>query len=251
MTPRFCAHCGQPMHPPTARFCPNTGAALTTAQPAAPAAQAQAAPAAAPALATVTAGTAQPNQPTATATGAAPQDAFFKGLHTLSRAWTLCKPHFYTLARSAAFGLIPIYVSNQLLLYWSFGSFRFGRRGYFFDYGWTGMSIGHQLIASMLLTGIGLPLVVASITIFVAQLHTGRVPTLAQVWRTLAGRAVPLAITGFIGGLAIALGYIVLLIPGLILSYLFCMSSIVAALENQSGPAALARSAWLTRRNWH
>jgi hypothetical protein len=178
------------------------------------------------------------------------QDAFFKGLHTLSRAWTLCKPHFYTLAKSAAFGLVPIYVLNQLLLYWSLGSLRFGRRGFFVDYGWTGMGIGTRLIASLLLTGIGLPLVVASITIFVAKLNAGRVPTLAEVWRTLAARAVPLAITGLIGGLAIALGLIMLFIPGVILFYLFCMSSIVTALENQGGPAALARSAWLTRRNW-
>jgi hypothetical protein len=71
-----------------------------------------------------------------------------------------------------------------------------------------------------------------------------------QAWALVAKRIVPIVITSILAGLAVGLGLIACVVPGLVLGFLFALSTPVVMLEGKSGVDALKRSAALVKAHW-
>lgn len=71
----------------------------------------------------------------------------------------------------------------------------------------------------------------------------------AGAWRQVGARAVPLLVTGLLATLAVLAGLFLFVLPGLVLGFLFCFAAPVVMLSNESGVAALRRSARLVIAN--
>ncbi|MDB5440921.1 MAG: hypothetical protein JWM33_3348 [Caulobacteraceae bacterium] len=84
-----------------------------------------------------------------------------------------------------------------------------------------------------------------------AALHrgwTGQSCSLAEAMAVARGRFWPVIITNILWGLGILLGLVALLVPGIILSMMWCLAEPVATLERWKGPRnALGRSRSLTK----
>jgi len=98
------------------------------------------------------------------------------------------------------------------------------------------------VIAAMLMTG-------AYIVGLDEAERTGTFPAFADVWPRVSPRLGALVITGLIAALATGIGFLLLLVPGLILLTWWAVASPVVMLEGRSGMDALARSRELVRGN--
>jgi hypothetical protein len=69
-------------------------------------------------------------------------------------------------------------------------------------------------------------------------------------WSLTLAKLGPLLITSILGAIAVGVGTLLCLIPGLVLAFLFSFSSPVVMLEDKSGVDALKRSAQLVKDHW-
>lgn len=107
-----------------------------------------------------------------------------------------------------------------------------------------------EVLASLLLFGLGLPLVQGAITAAVARKVAGGDISAGAAWGKAAARLVPLVVTGLLVGLGIGIGLILLIVPGLVVALFLCFSSTVVMLEGKMAFSALGRSASLVKRDW-
>lgn len=116
------------------------------------------------------------------------------------------------------------------------------------------------LIQGLLSDGFILQLLGTIISLIAASLYTGFVVKLVEdvrdgrrdfsVGELLSSASpfiVPLIINGFLRGIAIAIGLILLIVPGLILMTIWAVTSPAIVLENENAISAFGRSSELTR----
>jgi hypothetical protein len=72
----------------------------------------------------------------------------------------------------------------------------------------------------------------------------------AGAWRVTLSRLVPLVITSILGSIAVGIGLMFCIIPGVIAAFLFSLTSLVVMLEGRSAIDALKRSSDLVKRHW-
>ena len=73
--------------------------------------------------------------------------------------------------------------------------------------------------------------------------------TPVAAWGQVGRRVAPLLLTSIIASLAVMLGLVFLVVPGLVLAFLFAFAAPVVMLENKGGVAALKRSIALVLAN--
>lgn len=116
------------------------------------------------------------------------------------------------------------------------------------------------LIQGLLTDGFILQLLGTVVSLIAASLYTGFVVKLVEdvrdgrrdfsVGELLSSASpfiVPLIVNGFLRGIAIAIGLILLIVPGLILMTIWAVTSPAIVLENENGISAFGRSSELTR----
>lgn len=116
------------------------------------------------------------------------------------------------------------------------------------------------LIQGLLTDGILLQLLGTVVSLIAASLYTGFVVKLVEdvrdgrrdfsVGELLSSASpfiVPLIVNGFLRGIAIAIGLILLIVPGLILMTIWAVTSPAIVLEGKDGISAFGRSSELTR----
>ncbi len=83
--------------------------------------------------------------------------------------------------------------------------------------------------------------------IAVSEIYLGRPATISASLAKIKGRIVGLAILTFVMGIGIAIGLVLLIVPGVILALMWALAVPVAVLEEEPIGAALSRSTELTR----
>ena len=118
--------------------------------------------------------------------------------------------------------------------------------------GMLGRLLGYLLLALLLipLQIIASYLAQAALIPVVGDRALGGSMDFKQAWGLVLKRLVPLLVTSILGGLAIGIGVLLCVIPGLILAFLFAFSAPVVMLENKSGVDALKRSKDLVKNHW-
>ena len=106
------------------------------------------------------------------------------------------------------------------------------------------------LAVPALITGmILIPLANAAVVDAVARLYLGKPASAMDSVKTGISKILPLLGTSILVGMAIMGGMFLLIIPGIIFAFWFCLATHVVVIENISGPAALGRSRALMRGN--
>lgn len=93
------------------------------------------------------------------------------------------------------------------------------------------------------------PMVWAAVTFALGEIYLGRNASIGAALRSGFSLSVPLMGTAVLGGIAIVLGFILLIVPGVYLMLAFALVWQIVVLEKISGFAALRRSRELLRRN--
>jgi len=106
------------------------------------------------------------------------------------------------------------------------------------------------LITAFFLYGIIVPLTNGALTIAVADRILGGNAGWREVWMLLFGRLDKLLSAVIPAALLIAVGFLCLVIPGIVLGFLFAFVSPVVLVEGLGGRAALRRSVDLVRSDW-
>jgi hypothetical protein len=116
--------------------------------------------------------------------------------------------------------------------------------------GWILRILG-TLVTAFLVSGLMVPLVIAAISIAVAdRLVGGGQAGWREVWGLLARRLVPWFTVAVPAAIVVAFGYVFFYIPGVVLGILFAFISPVVLFERKRGQAALQRSAQLVATDW-
>ncbi|MCE9605152.1 MAG: hypothetical protein K8U03_09660 [Planctomycetia bacterium] len=105
------------------------------------------------------------------------------------------------------------------------------------------------LLVSIPLYLLAYPLWNAATVHGIASMYVSRPTTLGECIKSGLKRWFPLVGTLFLTGLAVALGILLLVIPGLIFSFWFALAQPVAILEGTSGGTAMGRSKQLMKGN--
>jgi hypothetical protein len=105
-------------------------------------------------------------------------------------------------------------------------------------------------VVALIVFGFVVPLTLGALTIAVADRALSGDASPGDYWRVLLSRLGPLLSALLPASILCALGYFCLVIPGLVLSFLFVFVPAVVLIEGQGGVAALKRSARLVRADW-
>lgn len=115
----------------------------------------------------------------------------------------------------------------------------------------TGAGLGGALLAGAVLAALA---VVASAVLTGAYIvglddaeTTGTFPSFSEVLPRVKPRLGALIVTSILAGLGVALGMLLLIVPGLVLLTWWAVAAPVVMLEGKSGPSALGRSRELVR----
>jgi hypothetical protein len=106
-----------------------------------------------------------------------------------------------------------------------------------------------SLVLLVPLTLIGTFFATAALVPMVNDRAAGGNMTPGGAWARVGERAVPLIITSVLAAIAVAVGLIFFVLPGLILGFLFALAAPVVMLDDLAGVAALKRSAKLVMAN--
>ncbi|HET6282484.1 MAG TPA: hypothetical protein VFH73_16085, partial [Polyangia bacterium] len=112
------------------------------------------------------------------------------------------------------------------------------------------MGLLGTLVTAFFLYGIVVPLTNGALTISVADRILGGNAGWREVWMLLFRRLGLLLSAILPAALLVGLGFVLFVIPGLILAFLFTFVSPVVLIEGIGGRAALKRSAALVRQDW-
>ena len=118
--------------------------------------------------------------------------------------------------------------------------------------GLIGKFVGYLLLALLLipLQIIATYLAQAALIPVIGDRALGGNMDFKQAWALVMKRLVPLLVTSILGGLAIGIGILFCVLPGLVLAFLFAFSAPVVMLEHKSGVEALKRSQQLVKNHW-
>jgi len=154
----------------------------------------------------------------------------------LDAGFQLLRDHFVLLVGTAAVLYVPTAMLNAY----------FG--GYLQDatQGPAGPAIAAGL-GLLLLALVASPIVQVAVTYAIGEVYVGRRPTIGEALRFGVSILVPLAGTALLMYLAVGLGFLLLLVPGLYLILAFLLVWQVMVLERVFGWAALRRSRQLMR----
>ncbi|MCW2928090.1 MAG: hypothetical protein JWM86_2058 [Thermoleophilia bacterium] len=108
--------------------------------------------------------------------------------------------------------------------------------------GFAALGLVLTIIASMLLSG-------AYILALDDAEKTGSFPSFGEVWPRVTPKLGALVVTSLLAGIGIAVGFVLLIVPGLVLATWWFVAAAVVMLEGESGPGALGRSRALVRGN--
>ncbi|RIJ77786.1 hypothetical protein D1871_05310 [Nakamurella silvestris] len=103
------------------------------------------------------------------------------------------------------------------------------------------------LAIGLLVPLIGTTVVSALATVFATEMAIGKVPTGAAVRQRLAGRWWVIFAVAILGGLIIGIGFVLIIVPGLIALGMLSLAGPVAVIEGGRPIAALRRSIRLSR----
>lgn len=92
--------------------------------------------------------------------------------------------------------------------------------------------------------------VMAATTWAVSRCYLGQEATIADAYKATRGRIAAFAITLLVAGLIIILGYVLLIVPGIIFSFWYAFISEVYMLEGKTGDDGRSRSRQLAADNW-
>jgi hypothetical protein len=106
------------------------------------------------------------------------------------------------------------------------------------------------LVTSLIMQGIAIPLTRGAVMAAVADLMLGGNGDFKKAWGTLGRKFGPLFITLLLAGLVVAVGTLMLVVPGLVASFLFAMVAPVVLIEGVTGVEALKRSVKLVSADW-
>jgi hypothetical protein len=113
---------------------------------------------------------------------------------------------------------------------------------------------GVVMIISLAVTVIYLficgPLLSASITYAVSKEYLGQRATVRESIRIAFSKLLPVMWTGLLAGILIMLGFICLIIPGILLAFRYYLAQQVVVLEHESGSRALKRSGELMKGSY-
>jgi hypothetical protein len=84
----------------------------------------------------------------------------------------------------------------------------------------------------------------------VADVIRGDQPTIAGIWNELTPNVVALIVTGILVVLAVIVGLLLIVIPGIIFGVWFSLTAPVIAIESKRYTAAMGRSRELVRGSW-
>jgi hypothetical protein len=115
----------------------------------------------------------------------------------------------------------------------------------------TGSGASGALIAAPLAIALGVIGGALLTGAYIVGLHeaetTGTFPPFGEVWPRVKGHLGALIVTSFIAGIGIFFGFVLLIVPGLVLLTWWAVISPVVMLEDRSGTDALGRSRELVR----
>ena len=90
----------------------------------------------------------------------------------------------------------------------------------------------------------------AALVPMVRDAQAGRSLSPSAAWSEVGRRFPALIVTAILAAVGVAIGLFFVVIPGLVLAFLFAMAMPVVVMEGRSGIAALKRSAEIVRRDW-
>jgi hypothetical protein len=105
-------------------------------------------------------------------------------------------------------------------------------------------------VTALIIYGTVVPLTIGALTIAVADRALGGNASPWDCWRLLFSRLPRLLSALIPAALICMVGYLFLILPGVILSFLFVFTPAVVLIESQSGIEALKRSSRLVRADW-
>lgn len=117
---------------------------------------------------------------------------------------------------------------------------------------------GDELLAVSAVGGMLLLIIIMLVLFFVAagitiemvqEASAGAKADLARAWEESRGKMEPLIFSSIIAGVITALGYVLLIIPGLILSFAFYFVAQAVMIDGRSGTEALKRSYTFVKEN--
>jgi hypothetical protein len=111
------------------------------------------------------------------------------------------------------------------------------------------LSVVAALVGLSLMYGVAVPLATGALTVIVAARITGATVAPGKAYARVLARSGKLFTSGTLAFLAVAAGLLFLLLPGLILAFLFSFVVPVVLIENIGGMAALKRSVKLVNAN--
>jgi hypothetical protein len=112
------------------------------------------------------------------------------------------------------------------------------------------LELGGWAITALILYGLAFPLTHGALTIAVADRILGGRATWREHWMLLFRRLGLLLTAVLPAAVLVMIGYFVLVIPGLLLSFFFVFVAPVVLIEGVGGTAALKRSFTLVRADW-
>jgi hypothetical protein len=116
--------------------------------------------------------------------------------------------------------------------------------------GWTLVWLAGQALVALILYGLTLPLTQAALTLAVTDRLLGGDAGWREPWLWLGRRLGSLLSAAVPGALLLAAGFLLGMLPGFVLAFLFVFVGPVVLLEGTGGTAALRRSYQLVRSDW-
>jgi hypothetical protein len=174
----------------------------------------------------------------------------------LGAAFELYKDNWQTLMGITAVVVIPVafiqaFIANQLTKSVTVVTTDLGNGTSVAVH--TNASFGRTALASIVLGLLSIfvwALLTGAITRAVVSDAAGGRAELSDSYRFAAGLALPIIWVGLLAGLAIGLGFVLFIIPGIFLLVKFCACVPALVVENRHGTSALGRSWELTKGFW-
>jgi hypothetical protein len=104
------------------------------------------------------------------------------------------------------------------------------------------VALGLTYIAGLITPGIG--------ALVASDVAVGRQPTIGGIWSRMAPLVIPLVLTGLLVLLTVIVGFVLLIVPGVLFLVWFSLSSQALVMENRRYTAAMGRSRRLVKGSW-
>jgi len=155
-------------------------------------------------------------------------------------AFTLYKKNFVTFFGIAAIVYIPFEILSYMLILSSAQPVQ----------GQVDPTILLVALGGVLILMLSLNFTNAALTKAISDSHTGEQTSIGSAYGNILVRAFPLIITLLLVGLLVSIGYMLLIIPGILLTFMAVFVSQVFVVEDRRYFDAFSRSRELAKENW-